>query len=111
VARRADRIEPGHDALPWLYGIATNLLRAHRRAEVRPVGCSNGPAHGGFGVVDGHETRTAEGVDAAASSRRIAASLARLRRVQRDVLLLYAIVELSYAEIAQALGIPLARCG
>ena len=111
VARRRDRIEPGCDALPWLYGIATNLLRAHRRAEVRAYRALErtgvDPLMGVSGVVDGHESRTAERVDAAATSRRIAATLARLPRVQRDVLLLFAVAELSYAEIAQALGIPL----
>ena len=28
------------DALPWLYGIATNLLGRHRRDEIRPTGRS-----------------------------------------------------------------------
>jgi RNA polymerase sigma-70 factor (ECF subfamily) len=111
VARRRDRIDAGAAALPWLYGIATNVLRAHRRAELRAYRALErtgvDPLGGATGIVDGHDTRAVERVDAAATSRRIAGALARLPRTQRDVLLLYAVAELSYAEIAQALGIPL----
>jgi RNA polymerase sigma-70 factor (ECF subfamily) len=111
VQRRRDRIEAGQAALPWLYGIATNLLRAHRRAEVRAYRALErtgvDPLGGATGIADGHDTRAAERVDAAVSARRLAGALARLPRTQRDVLLLFAIGELSYAEIAQALDIPL----
>ena len=34
--RQRDRYDPARaDARPWLYGIATNLISRHRRAEVR----------------------------------------------------------------------------
>jgi len=45
-------------------------------------------------------------VSAQAARRALAAALARLAPAERDVLLLIAWGELSYAEIAEALGIP-----
>jgi RNA polymerase sigma factor (sigma-70 family) len=98
------------EALPWLYGIATNLLRRHRRNEVRAYRAlartGIDPLSNAAGVVDSHEHRAGEQVDAAAQSRKVAGVLARLPRRQRDVLLLYALADLGYAEIAAALDIP-----
>ncbi|HEX5996758.1 MAG TPA: hypothetical protein VFY84_16580 [Jiangellales bacterium] len=37
VASHPDRIGPDDSAKAWLYGIATILLRAHRRAELRAL--------------------------------------------------------------------------
>src|SRR6185503_4401139 len=109
--RRRDRLTGTAEALPWLYGIATNLLRRHRRDEVRAyralAATGVDPLGGARGVAEGHESRAAERADAAASVRRLASVLASLPRRQRDVLLLFAVGELSYAEIAEALGIPL----
>ncbi len=111
VQRRRDRIGAGPEVLPWLYGIATNLLRAHRRAEIRAYRALErtgvDPLGGASGIVEGHEARSAQKADAAAVARGIAGALARLPRKQREVLLLFAIAELSYAEIAEAMGIPL----
>jgi RNA polymerase sigma factor (sigma-70 family) len=93
------------DARPWLFGIATNLLRHHRRAERRRFA-----AYGRRGV-DPHgpdpEMEAAEDrADAIASRLGLARALLALRSGDRDVLLLYAWAELSYREIARALGIP-----
>lgn len=49
----------------------------------------------------------ADRVDAQRSVARLSAVLAKLPRRQRDVLMLFAVAELEYAEIAAALGIPL----
>lgn len=90
------------DARPWLYGIATNLVRRHQRAEVRQY---RALARTGVDPVtdeDGVLTRVA----AAAASRRVAAVLAKLSAKERDVLLLVAWEDLGYAEVAQALDIP-----
>ncbi|MEV0566533.1 RNA polymerase sigma factor [Dactylosporangium sp. NPDC050588] len=109
--RHRDRIAGPGEPLAWLYGIATNLLRRHRRDEVRAyralarVGVD--PFGGATGVVDSHDSRSAERVDATRTGRRLAGALAALPRRQRDVLLLFAIAELSYAEIAVALDIPI----
>ncbi|MGN9914471.1 RNA polymerase sigma factor [Phytohabitans sp. LJ34] len=93
------------DARPWLYGIATNMLRGHHRAEVRRFrALAKGEAdpivqHDADGVLD----RVAAGQ----AGRRLAAALARLSAGERDALLLFAWQDLGYAEIAAALGIPI----
>ncbi|MFC0530156.1 RNA polymerase sigma factor [Phytohabitans kaempferiae] len=93
------------EVLPWLYGIATNLLRRHRRTEIRAL---RALAHAdGGSPVDGPAQRATERVDAARAVARLSAVLAKLPRRQRDVLMLYAVAELEYAEIAAALQIPL----
>jgi RNA polymerase sigma-70 factor (ECF subfamily) len=89
--------------LPWLYGIATNLLRRHRRTEIRALRAS---AHVDP-AAEGPDRRGVERVDAQRAVARLSAVLAGLPRRQRDVLLLYAVAELEYAEIAAALDIPL----
>jgi RNA polymerase sigma-70 factor (ECF subfamily) len=88
--------------LPWLYGIATNLMRRHRSVEVQAL-----RALAASDTAPDFTMRAAERVDAQRVVRRLAAVLAGLPRRQRDVLLLYAVAELEYAEIASALGIPL----
>jgi len=93
------------DARPWLYGIAANLLRRHYRAEERRLRAYARAAAPDADTLafDGVETR----LDAAASRRALAIALASLGPGERDVLLLYAWAELSYEQIAEALGIPL----
>ncbi|GAA4676754.1 RNA polymerase sigma factor [Phytohabitans rumicis] len=94
------------EMLPWLYGIATNLLRRHRRTEIRALRAL-ARGDGGSSTVDGPGQRAADRVDAERTVARLSAVLAKLPRRQRDVLLLYAVAELEYAEIAAALEIPL----
>ena len=101
------RFDPDRaDAVPWLYGIATNLLRRHRRDEVRWY---RALARTGIDPLteDDNTQRAAERADGSADARRIAAVLLSLPSRQRDVLLLYAIGQLEYAEIAEALKVPL----
>ena len=91
------------DALPWLYGIAANLARRHRRTELRRL-----RAYARTGVdplADDHGDAPAR-LDAAAAGPRLAAALAALRPDDRDALLLLAWAELSYDEIAAALKVP-----
>lgn len=83
------------DALPWLLGIATNLLRRHWRTERR---------HLEIGVI---QMVAPSGETPEPISETLAAGLAALPAVQRDVLLLHALAELSYEEIAAALGVPI----
>ncbi|HEX5596066.1 MAG TPA: RNA polymerase sigma factor [Micromonosporaceae bacterium] len=101
---RRDRYDPERgDVLPWLYGIATNLLRRYRRIEIRALRALAYAEP----VTEGSGTRAADRVDAQRAVARLSAVLAALPRRQRDVLLLYAVAELEYAEIAAALDIPL----
>ncbi len=94
---RRERFRPeAASARPWLLGIATNLLRNEWRAERR-----------GLDLV----TRLSRGLTAREGERgesnvEVAPLLAQLDADQRDVLLLYAWEELSYEEIATALGVP-----
>ena len=92
------------DARPWLYGIATNLVRRHQREEVREyrLRATIGPEP----TQDGHADRVAAQVTAAAMHRMLAAALAALAEGDRDVLLLIAWEGLTYEEVAEALGIP-----
>ncbi len=84
-------------ARPWLFGIATNLLRNELRAEQRALSA--------IGRVASDAGRG--GMDAAiVESADVPGLLAALDADQRDVLLLYAWEGLSYREIAVALGVP-----
>ena len=95
---------PGcQDALPWLYGIARNVLRAHWRAA------ANDGARSAAG--DAEETvdpwdEVVERLDSAAWARELAAAVRDLPAGCREVLLLVAWEELTPAEAADVLGIP-----
>ncbi|MEV0318366.1 RNA polymerase sigma factor [Streptomyces sp. NPDC050658] len=95
----------GTDARPWLFGIATNLVGRHRRAEARrfkAMARVPAPADHDEPLAD----RAADRVVAGAVRRELAAALAALPARHRDVLLLVAWGDLGYGEAAQALGIP-----
>lgn len=98
---RYDLAQP--DARPWLYGIATNLIGRHRRAEVRLY---RALARTGIDPVTEAFTDEVDArVSAGADRGRLAAALARLPASHRDALLV-AWGDLSYAEAAAALGVP-----
>ena len=80
----------------WLFGIATNLVSRHRRKEARHYRAlarldTPRPA-------EGHENRVLD-------AGRLGKALSRLTAGERDVLLLVALADLGYAEVADALGI------
>lgn len=92
------------DARPWLFGIATNLLRRHRHAEARALRAlaRAAPKEGLDDDADGVAAR----VDALAATTRIAGALAGLSATDRECLLLYAWADLTYEGIAQAMDVP-----
>jgi RNA polymerase sigma-70 factor (ECF subfamily) len=92
------------DARPWLYGIATNLIGRHRRAEIRLYRAL--ARTGADPVMEPFTDRVDDQVSASAASRRLATALARLPEKLRDTLLLVAWGDLSYEEVAAALGVP-----
>jgi RNA polymerase sigma-70 factor (ECF subfamily) len=104
--RRRHSYDPARAGVrPWLFGIATNLVRHHVRGERRRL-----LAYARTGVdpvfqldMEAVDSR----VDAGALGPRLALGLASLRAAERDVLLLYAWADLGYEEIAQALSIPI----
>jgi RNA polymerase sigma-70 factor (ECF subfamily) len=112
IERRAD-FDRGRSAevLPWLYGIATNVLRRHRRDEERAyralARAGVDPLLRTDGMTDGPEQRVGERTDASRRTRAVAGVLAALPRRQRDVLLLVAVGGLPYEDVATALGIPI----
>jgi RNA polymerase sigma-70 factor (ECF subfamily) len=91
------------DARPWLLGIATNLLRRHRRDEVRKLRAyARSAVDPVLDVFDGIESR----MDASELRRELVDALADLPPEELDPLLLYAWAELTYTEIAAALNVP-----
>jgi RNA polymerase sigma factor (sigma-70 family) len=92
------------DARPWLYGIATNLIGRHRRAEISQY---RALARTGIDpVTEPFTERVDARVSASGASRRLAAALTRLPAAHRDVLLLIAWGDLTYEQAARALGVP-----
>jgi RNA polymerase sigma-70 factor (ECF subfamily) len=97
------------DARPWLYGIAANLIGKHSRAEVRMLRAyaRSGADPVLVGPCAASQLDEADSrVSSAAVRRELAAALAALPAGERDVLLMAAWADLSYAEIAAALRIP-----
>ncbi|MCF6523362.1 RNA polymerase sigma factor [Streptomyces sp. JJ36] len=91
-------------ARPWLYGIAANLIGRHRRSEVRAL---RALARTGVDpVAESWTDRVETRVTAEAARGPLAAALAALPARDRHVLLLFAWADLSYAEVGEALGIP-----
>ncbi|WP_231618473.1 RNA polymerase sigma factor [Nonomuraea sp. SBT364] len=97
------------DARAWLYGIASNLVAGHQRAEARRYRALARSAE----VTDvvSHDEHVTQRVSAAVMRPRLTAGLAALPPRDRTVLLLAVCAELSYDEIAEALGIPRGTVG
>ena len=93
------------DALPWLYGIATTLLKKHSRVEARAW---KGIRAGASGELTGDAIEAAGSrVDAERATQAMAVAIKRLPIAYRDVLLLHAWADLNYEGIAQALDVPI----
>ncbi len=105
---RRDRFDTAWDsALPWLYGIATNLLRTRRRSEHRALNALRRATVMAQVVnVDDAYDRVTESLEAATQVDQIGPVLQQLSDGDRDALLLFAVEELSYSEVAIALSIP-----
>ncbi|MFC4535227.1 RNA polymerase sigma factor [Sphaerisporangium dianthi] len=91
------------DARPWLYGITTNVASQHRRAERRRTHAAARVAADRPGTFD---ERSDERVAAQQLQPRLARALSTLSPRERDLLLLVAWADLSYEDVAAALGIP-----
>lgn len=103
--RQRGRYDLAHaNALPWLYGIATNLTGRYRRDEIRFY--SAVARAGADPVTEPFTDRVDAAVTAGAAHRALAAALAALPARYRDTLLLVAWGDLSYEEAALALGVP-----
>jgi RNA polymerase sigma-70 factor, ECF subfamily len=81
----------------WLYSVALNLLRAHRRkAAFRAMFWRTSS--------DGHEPAAPDCIEAEVTLRE---AVGKLEAMDREILLLREFEELSYAEIAMLLHIPI----
>ena len=90
---------------PWLYGIATNLLRRLRRDEERKLRAY--ARTGQDPIADHDQDVLINRLSDAQTYRELASALAELRPVDRDLLLLRAWAELTDEEISVALSLPL----
>ena len=91
-------------ALPWLYGIGSNLLLKHRRGEARRLRASARMATG-LEAADGRAS--ARALDARVLFSRVADAIEALPDAEREALLLFAWEELSYQGVAEALELPI----
>jgi RNA polymerase sigma factor (sigma-70 family) len=90
----------GPNALPWLYGIASNVLFAHWRQNMRPPIPVETPDS--LDPWPDADTR----MDAIAQQGSIRRVLAMLPEDEREVLLLVVWEQLTPAEVALVLGLP-----
>ncbi len=104
-ARRGSFVAMHESASPWLFGIATNLVRNAGRAERRQL-----LAYGRAAAISNDrpsDTDRADArIDAERAAPRLVAALLDLEPQDRDALLLFAWQDLSYQEVGIALGIP-----
>jgi RNA polymerase sigma-70 factor (ECF subfamily) len=103
--RHRDKELPPDKVLPWLYGIATNVVRNRRRSERRYRGAlrriprpQDEPRFD-----DLSDSR----LDEERQMRHVLALLSQLPKHEQDVFALCAWSEMSYADAALALGVPI----
>jgi len=91
-------------ALPWLYGIGSNLLLKHRRGEARRL-----RANARMAAADAAADRRAgaKALDARVLFPRVANAIEALPDGEREALLLFAWEDLSYQSVAEALELPI----
>ena len=90
-------------ALPWLLGIATNVIGEHLRKRTRRIRIGLRPDTLTNPPIDDIATDRA---DAAKAWPALETALRRLKPRDRSVLILFAIEDLSYQEISEALHVP-----
>lgn len=103
--RRASFDLAVESALPWLLGIATRVVKSHRAAEARQWRSFEASARAAEQVQNVHAASD-ERLDADAALTALAPRIAALSARDRDTLLLYAWADLTYEQIAEALGVP-----
>ena len=91
-------------ALPWLYGIGSNLLLKHRRGEARRLRAS---ARMVAANEASDQRASAKALDARLLFPRVADAIEALPDGERETLLLFAWEDLSYQGMAEALELPI----
>ncbi|MFK0241922.1 RNA polymerase sigma factor [Microbacterium sp. NPDC090281] len=104
--RRADFDTDAESASPWLFGIASRLIRRHRAEEAKQwrsfAESISRQDHSSLGGLEDAMAR----VDAERDVEALRGRIAALAPKDRETLLLYAWEGLSYEEVAVALGVP-----
>jgi RNA polymerase sigma factor (sigma-70 family) len=103
--RRSTFEQDRESARPWLYGIAANVVAKHHRSEARRLRAI-ARASAERALADDPAERAVAAADAGVRWTRVIDAIGTLPAGERQVLLLFAWEELSYDEIALALGIP-----
>ncbi|WP_182711118.1 RNA polymerase sigma factor [Curtobacterium flaccumfaciens] len=99
---RWDSFDPDwQDPLPWLFGIASNLLHRHWRSQRRADRAMSRVA-----VPDRLDDDPGELLDAQRAVQAVIRELDRMRPAIRETVLLHAWAELTYEQIAEATGVP-----
>lgn len=93
-------------ARPWLYGIAANVVRRHRRTTGRRSAAYRRLALQDDAGEHDDLDEAAAAMDARRRATELNDALARLATRDRDALLLHVWEDLSYTEVAEALDIP-----
>jgi RNA polymerase sigma factor (sigma-70 family) len=103
--RKREKFDPARGSVrPWLYGMATNPVGSHQRAQTRYFAAlARTPS---LGAVEDHGELVADQLLASSHRPALAAARAELQATDREVLLLIALADFSYREVAEALGIP-----
>jgi RNA polymerase sigma factor (sigma-70 family) len=97
---------PAESLLPWLLGVATNLVRNRGRRIERFGRAMKELWVRQAARVDDNPDLVARAVDEERMATLLAA-IRRLPRVEQEVLALYAWADLTYGEIAEALEVPI----
>jgi RNA polymerase sigma factor (sigma-70 family) len=101
--RRREVLLEHETALPWLYGVATNVLRNRRRSQWRYRAALERVAREpGGDLADDADAR----LDDERRMRSALRLLSKLPKREQDVIALCGWSELSYEEAALALGLP-----
>lgn len=104
--RRASFDLETESARPWLLGIATRVVKSHRAAEARQWRAFEASASAEAEGIEMPHAAADSRLDADAALRALAPRIAALAARDRDTLLLHAWGDLTYEQIATALGVP-----
>lgn len=101
---RRGTFDPSYvSALPWLLGIETNVVRQHFRTKAtHDAALGRMPA-----ISERQEDPSTETIEALALREQLFTALEHVAPHEKEMVFLLALADLSYAQIAQAMGVPI----